>query len=211
MQLQELRYVIEHVDGDDNLWADMLSRWGCMYQPNTPVKRALRQQRPDRLEGLRYPDRDVGDDLLIPEDHECPKMDTLLAAQRQHRRERPNGLTRGDDGLYRNQTGQVWIPTDAQELKKSLFAVAHQGQAGHRGAKATEAALKEKFFWTTMKDDCAKWRGACLQCIKLSDGAKVLRPFRRTDSTRTAGRGYHGGLCLYWTKREWSDLHLGDG
>ena len=64
MQLQELRYVIEHVDGEDNLWADMLSRWGCPHQPKVTVKRALRQPPPDKLDGLQYPDRDVGDDLL---------------------------------------------------------------------------------------------------------------------------------------------------
>ncbi|ETK75094.1 hypothetical protein F441_18626 [Phytophthora nicotianae CJ01A1] len=30
------RYVIEHVDGTSNAWADWLSRWAC--QPKTTVK-----------------------------------------------------------------------------------------------------------------------------------------------------------------------------
>ena len=47
---------------------------------------------------------------------------------------------------------------------------------GHRGQKVTLAVLAARFFWDTMKEDVAKWRQGCLQCLKLHEGDVVPRP-----------------------------------
>ncbi|KAE9296720.1 hypothetical protein PF008_g23924 [Phytophthora fragariae] len=41
LKLNELRYTIEHISGEENVWADMASRWACIELPRetTTVKR----------------------------------------------------------------------------------------------------------------------------------------------------------------------------
>ena len=61
-------------------------------------------------------------------------------------------------------------------LRQCLYAIAHQGAAGHRGHAVTLALLGSRFFWDGMSDDVKAYRDGCLQCLKLREGNMVPRP-----------------------------------
>jgi hypothetical protein len=46
-RIMSYRYTIEHIGGEDNLWADLVSRWGCapVRREALKVKRFTRQTR----------------------------------------------------------------------------------------------------------------------------------------------------------------------
>ena len=67
---------------------------------------------------------------------------------------------------------KVWIPEN-QQLKKCVYAVAHQGVAGHRGHKVTMAILKSRVWWPKMDADVTRFRRGCLHCIKNANGDMV--------------------------------------
>ena len=78
--------------------------------------------------------------------------------------------------LWLNSRGQVWIPSEDDELKKCLYAVAHQGVCGLRGLDVTLALLRRCVWWKGMADDLTGYRRGCLQCLKLLEGDMIPRP-----------------------------------
>ena len=61
-------------------------------------------------------------------------------------------------------------------MKRILYALAHQGIAGHRDREATIRNLKMRFTWENMEKQVHEWRHACLHCIKLFSGEVIPRP-----------------------------------
>ena len=59
---------------------------------------------------------------------------------------------------------------------RTLVAVAHQGEAGHRPPDVTLKALKRLFHFTNMSKTVTHMAGNCLQCIKNRRGEWVTRP-----------------------------------
>lgn len=89
MKLTELRYTIEHITGEDNVWADMASRWAGAAPPavSTVIKR---WQVDDGEEPLQL--RHLGPDS------EWPKLQDIVEAQCNSNCTRPPQLVEGEDG-----------------------------------------------------------------------------------------------------------------
>ena len=104
--------------------------------------------------------------------------EVLQRRQQCSKGQRPDGLTLSEEKpqLWQNQEGKVWVPDEDTELQTWLYALAHQGISGHRGAKVTLALLQQEVFWGSMEEDVGKWRSRCLQCIKQANGDIVPRP-----------------------------------
>ena len=203
-----MRYVIYHIDGEENRLADLGSRWGNRFaktkskpqdssghkvalttglqggaQPMLNgllqgCKRALRTPAPVVSKAVNSPDQDLSEFLMLAEENLLVDPEPVVKAQRTYRKTRPSGLTRQQDGakLWVNKEGQIWIPKRATRLQKQLYALAHQGLAGHRGKDATMAILSRHVFWATMEQDVEIWRSQCLGCLKLATGEMVPRP-----------------------------------
>jgi hypothetical protein len=154
--LSSFNYSIHHVSGEDNVWGDLLLRWG-----NSPTVEAA-VWRPDdmiqvakRLMTLPLPVQSP----LSP-DFVWPVPPVVRKSQGTHLGEMAKGadapqLDTADD-LYKVD-GHIWVPDGDTDLQLSLLVVAHAGAMGHRGAAATKKALGAKFIgrgcpptWTSL-------------------------------------------------------------
>jgi hypothetical protein len=45
LEMQRFRYEIEHIKGEENLWADLMTRWGAKPSPEEPILTVRRTKR----------------------------------------------------------------------------------------------------------------------------------------------------------------------
>ena len=167
MTLTGYRYVVEHVGGEDNVWGDLLSRWGASPPGASPVVvRAL----------MRVPPVSP----LQDNDFAWPTMEEVIGCQREQPQEDQDRHRRDDaHGALVNEQDRVWIPDDALDLQQRLCVVAHAGVGGHRGIRTTTATIEERFVWTTLDTDVKRFVQECLQCLSVN-GVKEPRPLAAT-------------------------------
>ena len=163
MTISSFMFEIVHIAGDDNVWADLLSRWGApKTEPKRPQLNAL----------FRAP--------LAPSldpDYKWPSAQDVLAAQQELKdSEDCSKLSVNSDGLLSNTAGLVWVPKHAQLLQIRITIVGHCGIGGHRGAGTTYEAIKEVFFWQNMRSDISVFCNTCLHCQLTLGGLRVPRP-----------------------------------
>ncbi|OWZ04249.1 hypothetical protein PHMEG_00023876 [Phytophthora megakarya] len=117
--LMAYHYDICDIAGDDNVWADLLSRWGSALHKICAVRLVPYEYSP-----------------TLNEDFIWPTM--MEIAQTQRDSQQPDDLVLNSDsqGLLRVEGGQLWIPADAGSLQLRLCVVGHFGVGGHRGLEA---------------------------------------------------------------------------
>lgn len=168
LYLSQFIYRIEHVPGDTNVMADIMSRWLGGY-------RSGRTSNCARVRRL-IAHRDLPDLVKSPEDddYDWPSEEDIKESQGKFVHERPAGCKcKGDIWMDRNK---VWIPNSATELHIRLLVAAHCGASGHRGAETTSSRLKERYTWATLEEDTREFVRNCLHCIVAKGGIKVPRP-----------------------------------
>jgi hypothetical protein len=135
MKLMNFRYIVEHVPGPDNVWADMISRWAGNHAPVVTVKRikAVRQQPTPSRPRLRP----LNDDGFV-----WPTLDELTTVQAQY--DPPTGAATAANGTI-TPNDRIWVPSEATELIQRLCIIAHCGAQGHRDQKAMIAHLQRLF------------------------------------------------------------------
>jgi hypothetical protein len=166
MTLTGYRYVVEHVSGEDNVWGDLLSRWGAKPPNGSPVKvRALMQVPP----------------VAPLQDNEFvwPTIDEVIECQVDQSQEDQERYRRVDNGTLVDEDGRVWIPDSQLDLQQRLCVVAHAGAGGHRGIQTTTDTIKERFVWSTVDTDVKRFVQECLQCLSVN-GVKEPRPLAAT-------------------------------
>lgn len=193
MLLRVFGYGIQHVPGDDNNWADMLSRWA---NPHVELRQAEVEKckamtlrvRPDRI--LTGPPHRAHltrreDDELVPVQEAWPSMREIRGAQS---RSRPSvagcrQLIRNERGVWRTEAGIdagcIYVPSGHHNLRLRLMVVAHAGAAGHRGVNVTVQLLERQFFWPTLEADVQTFVRQCILCVKTRGGRMVPRPLGR--------------------------------
>jgi hypothetical protein len=82
------------------------------------------------------------------------------------------------DRVYKIKSGQVLIPDD-EVLRVSLMVMAHAAGAAHRGIKTTHTLLRSVVFWPNMGKDIDKFVGGCVHC-KVSKATSIPRPYGET-------------------------------
>ena len=161
VRLSVYNYTCVHINGTDNVWADLLGRWSAalptiqrlVYVPELPSSSA--------------------------EDFEWPTAVDLYKAQQSAPEDaRPPALKQENaDALYKTETNAVWIPDEAADMQLRLCVIAHTGPAGHRGYAATTKALQDCFTWTTLKQDVKDFIRGCIHCLSTQGGGSMPRPF----------------------------------
>ncbi|ETV72564.1 hypothetical protein H257_12330 [Aphanomyces astaci] len=118
MVMTTLPYTVQHVAGEANVWADLLSQWGAASLPATVA----------RVQQL------VVVSLLQDKNFAWPTPAKILgiqkAAWKAADKDVPNVTRSASDGYYVTVAGKIWIPEVAEELQQ-------QGAAGRRGVDAT--------------------------------------------------------------------------
>ncbi|OWY97616.1 hypothetical protein PHMEG_00031810, partial [Phytophthora megakarya] len=167
MRLTGYNYEIEHIVGSDNVWADLVSRWGPYHSSGvtTVVKRvrtrseqAISTLRPLEDEGFVWPSRD---EVIEQQKRWCGSNLELVAA---------------DDGAL-CADGKLWIPSQAKQLIQRLLLIAHCGIQAHRGEQVMITHLRKHFAI----DNVAKWvkqfLRLCLLCKHVKGGKLIQRPW----------------------------------
>jgi hypothetical protein len=184
IELRDFNFTIHHISGEDNVWADLLSRWGAVgdeIQQNTAVKRI----------STVAPDSNVNQDSstavenlienarvqpLSREKFVWPDMNEIADEQRCFLTDQ-NDLNRNEDGLLVNDNNLVVIPTQSEALKLRLCIIAHAGgNSGHIGLNAAIGLLTERFYWANMRKDMQKICKSCLHCLPTRSGFRKPRP-----------------------------------
>lgn len=175
------KYIIEHVPGEQNVWADLLSRWG--NQDTIGAVRSLRLEVPA---GMVNPLRHI--------EHEWPSERELLELQNQ-------GLENRRFECSRTKKGQFIVPFgNSGSFRLRLIIIAHCGSGGHRKVEATTSAVLRHFYWDGIRQDVKAFCDKCLHCLPTL-GRKVPRPFGQTLTAEKPGEVVHFDY-LYINKSE---------
>jgi len=167
--LSQFQYRIEHVDGEANVMADVMTRWMRGYRGK---RCAIRRVTYRILENAVVPSPES-------KDFEWPNFSQIRQAQEDHVDQRPKNAERKGESLW-SVNGRTWIPDEADDLQLRLLVVAHCGVGGHRGAESTESTLREEFTWSTLKEDVRDFVADCIHCMMAKTGHKIPRPFAET-------------------------------
>jgi phage-related protein len=167
LKLSVFKYTIEHISGELNLWADILSRWGAGYKRKEVSGSAL-----------------MGTMFKVPlqmtkAEATLPKLEDFLLAQKKAMKklihEAPT--TQGQHGLGVYDDGVVWIPSTPIDMHLRIYVAAHCGSAGHRRKSATLANMESQVRWSTMANDVQQFLEKCLLCKATEPGEFMPVPF----------------------------------
>jgi transposase InsO family protein len=178
LQLRPFNYVIEHVDGEKNLWADLLSRWARAAELDA------RQGRIVSVSAVCTDDITGYLAALEDTDRGWPDLDEIRREQRDARRANGEEQSRAklqwdaQRRLWVNINGRVWIPT--KELQLRVMVVAHAGMAGHRGVKVTTDDIARWCWWPGLRGDARAFVQGCLQCRNNKGPRVIPRPLGET-------------------------------
>ena len=172
-ELQKFHYVIEHIAGAENHFADLLTRWGA--PPNLFCRRLehddaklhrVKAQLSTRVRPLQK------------DDFEWPSVDSIKASQRRNLPQKGNPRwTRNQDGLWCNTNGRVIIPQSDLHLRMRLVIIAHAGgHSGHVGQQVTLSLLRQHFTWPAIEKDVKSMCNECLHCLPVRGGKRIPRP-----------------------------------
>lgn len=174
MKLMNFRYIVEHVPGHSNVWADMISRWAGNHVPAISTKRIKAMRRQTEPPGVS-PAPDVSQ--LRPLDDEnsvWPTLAELSDLQQQY--QPPAQAVQRDDGIF-TINDRIWVPTEAVNLIQRLCIVAHCGAQGHRGQHAMIAHLQRLFSIDHLTAIVSKFVTNCLLCLHSHGGKTIPRPW----------------------------------
>ena len=179
LSLSAFRYSISHVPGDQNLWADLLSRWGAKdnYEKPDYSINAL-------FEAPISPDRDP--------DFTWPTIEEIINVQQEATKAEkiPEGLSLKSGALV-TSTEAIWLPSTAEDLQLRICIIGHCGRGGHRGAETTFRNIQKHFIWNTMKTDIITFCNTCLHCQATIGGKRIPRPLSHALHTDTPNELIH--------------------
>ena len=162
-------YRIQFIDGEKNVWADLLSRWGAADFKTR--KEELTTTKVNRV--LMMPINPT-----IDKDFVWPTLKDIQNAQIKYANEEKQvTLARGSDNIWRTASQLIWIPNGDRNLQIRLLIISHCGSAGHRAYDATCNVLKQVVWWSTMDEDLRNFMNDCLHCLKTCGPHKVPRPY----------------------------------
>lgn len=178
LYLSTFSYTIEHVSGDANVFADILTRWMKGYRSSKCRICRVKQRVP--YSGI--PDSPFANKFIWP--------DRAMIESAQSNSKFSKNRIKDGDGLYR-KSGKIWIPNDDYELKLRLLCIAHAGESGHRGIESTTDALKSEFDWDGIAEDVKEFVNDCMLCIIAKSGNRIPRPLSSGVHATNPGQILH--------------------
>jgi hypothetical protein len=182
---------LEHLPGERNIWADLLSRWGqpeyhTPITESTPLNAKVSKLAQKRKKHPKY--KKMLGELSKPS-FEFPTKEFIEVSQNFHYDNEYNETFKPDGELLEGVTEvkqiiyykeKLWIPSADLELQSRILVVAHCGECGHTGIDTTLSRIEKYFYWRGMKEDVANFVHNCLCCQKVSDGSTVPVPWGNT-------------------------------
>jgi len=182
LKLSGYRYVIEHLAGERNVWADILTRWAV--KPNTRVNTV-------KLSKL----------MLAPispslsQDLDWPNLREIKSSQQCSKEQVPRRF-KELEGVFQDDNEVIWIPSDVDDLLKLRILIAsHTGAGGHRGIRSSTNALKKHFHWEGMTEDLKAFCNSCIHCLSTGTGAVLPRPLGSAIHASKPNQVLHLDFC----------------
>ncbi|CEP01149.1 hypothetical protein PBRA_008461, partial [Plasmodiophora brassicae] len=169
LHLQGFRYQTKSIAGEDNVWADLLTRWGAGR-----IALSCRAARIMELDDLRVTPRQHPE-FSWPTETEIRDAQRLLSRDEKI----DNGVYFDEaDRLWKNEDKAVLIPChlDCKSLRLRILIIGHCASAGHRAYDVTKQMIMERFVWKKISQDIQAMCQQCLHCITTRGGKKVPRP-----------------------------------
>ena len=163
--LSRFDYLIEHIDGARNVFADILTRWCRGYRKEPENKLRTVCSLITRAEQI----------VPSPSDFAWPTIGAYRESQERSKSPRTHLSLDTADKLWKKR-GLIWVPEDDPEMQLKVMVVSHCGLCGHRGQESSESIVRENFYWRTLKDDMATFVRKCLHCLLTRSGEMVPRP-----------------------------------
>ena len=187
-KLGDYRYVLEHIAGPNNVWADLISRWGGKGAGNTShaVKRLTNRKHP-RSDPQEQQQQPMPPRPLDVQDFVWPTLADIQTAQKQH--SAPTEAIDNGDGILRIQD-KLWIPDD-KDLVQRLMIVAHCGSNGHRGVHVMQNHLKKLFWIDHLQQRAKNFCQQCLLCLHVKGGDVIPRPWSTTFKSNQRNHALH--------------------
>lgn len=157
IHLSRFEFFIEHIDGTNNVFADILTRLSKRYR-NVLAQRVA----------VLYTD-------IVPSSSTIKAVTLTEIINEQQQQEIPKNLRRDNEGIYRKGQ-QIWIPEEASDLKLRITIDAHCGERGHRAYDATLETITQSYWWADFKADVRKFTQSCIHCIVSRTGERIPRP-----------------------------------
>lgn len=180
LKLSHFRYTVMHIPGDDNSWADLLSRWRASDETDKERRQISRKFSlstlfiapfcPDLDPDFQWPslkDVEHAQTAALEKGEEKPPSGFSLNTARRALRSTPR--------IYKNSDSVVWIPSAAVHLQVRSCIIGHCGRAGHRGTSTTHASISAHFHWEGMRGDIASFCNSCLHCVSTIGGHRIPR------------------------------------
>lgn len=136
--LSRFPFVIEHVSGTLNVFADILTRRTRGYRRERKVMRYISslllqsQQIVPAADSLKWPESEL-----------------FLQSQSDFNENKKRLKLDVTDELWK-KNAKTWIPSQDLELQLNLIVALQSRSVGHRGFEATKRIPKEEFYWTTL-------------------------------------------------------------
>lgn len=159
MLLSRFQFVIEHIEGELNIFADILTRWTRGYRQE--------QVKTGNVCSL------VRDIVPNIDEISLPSLEKIRESQEKYLPQYET-LSRDANGIVR-KNGKMVIPDD-DELKLKILVASHCGPNGHRGKESTESIIRENFSWEGIKSDIDVFGKSCIHCIVTRSGEIIPRP-----------------------------------
>ncbi|KAH9095716.1 hypothetical protein LEN26_017772 [Aphanomyces euteiches] len=191
----DYRYVIEHIKGIDNLWADLMSRWGQDRPAAVTTNRAKVRRGhgwSKKRKATTAAASPQGQHRLRPLDDPefvWPTIEEISQAQTKFLKSKPARADRRD-GLWL-VADRIWIPTEATSLIQRMLIVAHCGSMGHRGEAALVQHVQRKFQVDKLHQRGKEFIAACLLCPHVKGGRVLHRPYAPRWHATKPNEGLH--------------------
>ena len=139
LYLSRFSYVIEHVEGERNVFADILTRWTRGY-------RGDKARTVCSISVAQLPQ-------MVPaaEEIEWPSIELIRSVQSNYNPSEQGLAWDREENLWKKGTC-IWIPED-EELRLKILVCSHCGFMGHRGATATLSTVCENFYWASLENE----------------------------------------------------------
>jgi hypothetical protein len=178
-RLFSLKFTMHAIPGDENVWADMLSRWGAqLINADSQLLATLTTDKffPENSKGYKS----FHSLHLFTEETEMQFPSAEFVKSKQS----DNELSATLDGAeYDNNSGlymvgtRIWIPDDAMEIQICICIVAHCAGAGHLRYELTFENISKFYYWCSMREVIKKFCKSCLQCQLFNGNKMILRPY----------------------------------
>lgn len=181
LKLSGFRYVIEHVSGDSNVWADMLTRWAVgpksTTRPRTLKILLLAPVSPSTDDSLDWPSYKELEESQQKSADEVPKRFKLI------------------DGLLQDTQHVVYLPRTDNSIKLRVMIAGHTGISGHRGYRTTQKNIGNHFWWQGRDEDIESFTKSCLHCLATESGDIVPRPLGHAMHASRRNEIIHFDYC----------------